>query len=264
MQQLEQKTRKEAKEEIIAVKNKLLEEAKAARKKCETKEASLDSRIQEVVQREESVSVKESDLNSEIKTKAESLVISKKSYLERIYEDETHNMQSKYQQMVIAYKGIMFFAMFYGFIITLITALNTDSFASDCVIFVKTIYGAAKTVFGWIISVGSLAAKIGDMIPVDILAAIAHWLILIIVSGVLVYGVALIFFRIGKQYVDFLLEKQADDISAVVGLSILAIIVFMADSIKAFISINLTGLMVLVFVMYSAVRGWVQANSQRF
>ena len=163
--------------------------------------------------------------------------------------------------MVAGYRGIVFFTLFYSIITTVITATNTDALVKDFQAFYKTIYRGIAILVGWISVAANFVAKLGDMIPQAIVSAIVHWLLVGIVYAVIGGAIGWLLFLLGKKYVGFFKEKQADEISVFVVLITLAITVFMADWIKSILSINLIGLMLLLFVGYTVIRGIVQAEN---
>lgn len=116
-------------------------------------------------------------------------------------------------------------------------------------------------VIGEFISVAATyVAGLGDMIRHEMVAMIAHWILVIVVYAVSIGAIGLLFL-LGRKYIKFLKNKQADEISVFVGLMTLAIVVFSSDFIKSILSINLIGLMIVVFVGYTVIRGVIQTEN---
>ena len=116
-------------------------------------------------------------------------------------------------------------------------------------------------VIGEFISVAATyVAGLGDMIRHEMVAMIAHWILVIVVYAVSIGAIGLLF-MLGRKYIKFLKNKQADEISVFVGLMTLAIVVFSSDFIKSILSINLIGLMIVVFVGYTVIRGVIQTEN---
>lgn len=85
----------------------------------------------------------------------------------------------------------------------------------------------------------------------------------ILVCGGIIGGLGLLIVIMGKRYADFFRIKQADEILVFVGLLTLAIIVFVADFIKSFLSINFILLPIIVFTVYTVVRGIIQTENKK-
>lgn len=192
--------------------------------------------------------------------------------LERQYENNNSRMlyqhkkkmtqlNTKYQAMVVGYRGMVYFTLFYSILTTIITAWKKKVFAKDVVAFIVAIKDEVITMGGWISAAASFVARLGDMIPQEVLATIVHWILVVGVYGVSIGVVGWVVFVLGKKYIRFFMEKQADEISVFVGLIILAMVVFASDLIKSILSINLVGLMILIFVGYTIIRGIIQAEN---
>lgn len=197
----------------------------------------------------------------------------KKFDLERQYENNNSRMlyqhkkkmselNAKYQAMVVGYRGMVYFTLFYSILTTVITAYFAEVFVTDFKAFFRAIWDGGNVLVGWIKIAVNFVARLGDMIPQPIIAIIIHWLLVVIVCGVICGAIGVLFVIVGKKYVEFFKDKQADEISVFVGLVLLALMVYLADSIKSIISINLLGLMLLIFLGYTVVRGIIQAENK--
>ncbi len=65
-----------------------------------------------------------------------------------------------------------------------------------------------------------------------------------------------------RKYIRFFLNKQADSITGAVALFSAATIIFMADSIKAVVKINLIAVWVILMTFYTAGRGVMQMEDK--
>ena len=233
--------------------------------------------------REQAVLFRENNINTEINTKAEKLVKdkisslqmkhdNKKFALERQYENDNSSMlhqhkkkmselNSKYQAMVAGYRGMVYFTLFYSILTTIITAWKTDVFAKDVIAFIMAIKDDVTAMGEWISAAASFVARLGDMIPQEVVATTVHWILVVGVYGALIGVIGWLIFVLGKKYARFFKDKQADEISVFVGLITLAMGVFTSDLIKSILSINLVGLMIVMFVGYTVVRGIIQAEN---
>ncbi len=233
--------------------------------------------------RERAVLVRENNTDTEINTKAEKLVKDKISSLQMKYNNEKFALEhqyennnskmlrqhkkkmselnAKYQAMVVGYRGMVYFTMFYSILTTIITAWKTETFAKDVAAFVMAIKDGVILIVGWISAAASFVAQLGDMIPQEVVATIVHWILVVGVYGVIIGAIGWLIFVLGKKYARFFKDKQADEISVFVGLITLAMGVFTSDLIKSILSINLVGLMIVMFVGYTVVRGIIQAEN---
>ena len=283
VQNSEKKTREEAEVKVEAVKRKAEEDVDAVERRYHDKVSSLASREYEVSHRERAVSARENNVNTEINTKAEKLVKdkisslemkcdNKKFALERQYENNNSRMlhqhkkkmselNAKYKAMVVGYRGMVYFTLFYSIFTTIITAWKTEVFAKDVVAFMMAIKEGVITMCGWILAAASFVARLGDMLPQKVVASIVHWILVVGVYGVVIGAIGWAVLVLGKKYTRFFKDKQADEISVFIGLITLAMVVFASGLIKSILSINLVGLMIAVFVGYTIVRGIIQAEN---
>lgn len=229
------------------------------------------------------VSDRENNVNTEINTKAENLVKDKISSVERQFDNKKYALErqyenansrilrqhkkkmselnAKYQAMVVGYRGMVYFTLFYSILTTIITAWKTETFAKDVVAFIMAIKEGVITMSGWILAAASFVARLGDMLPQKVVASIVHWILVVGVYGAIISVIGWGVLVLGKKYIRFFKDKQADEISVFVGLITLAMVVFASDLIKSILSINLVGLMTLVFVGYTIIRGIIQAEN---
>lgn len=112
-------------------------------------------------------------------------------------------------------------------------------------------------------SMADYGSRLGNLIPQTIIANIVHWLIYVVIIIGIVGASGWFLLVLGKKYAKYFRKKQADEISVFVGLVILIIIVFCADIIKSIISINLLLIGIIIFVVYTVVRGVLQAENER-
>lgn len=164
--------------------------------------------------------------------------------------------------MTAGYKGAIFFILFYSVLETIITAWKTEVFATDFISFFATIFKGITTTKEWIWTIATFIAKLGDMIPYDTFSAVVHWILVVVVVAGVTGGLGILLFLICKKYYGYFKKKQADEISVFVALITLIIEVFLADQVKSILSINLFELMLLVFVLYTIIRGLLQAENK--
>lgn len=273
VQNSEKKTREEAEVKVEAVKKQTSEDIEAIRSECNKRIASISDRESKVSDREMVVRVREKDLDDEVSFKATAMVENqisklnnqyhnKRRSLEIDYEYKDYELERKYRNMTAGYKGAIFFILFYSILETIITAWKTEAFVTDFISFFTTIFKGITTIKDWIWTMATFVAKLGDMIPYDTASAVGHWILVIVVVAGVTGGLGILVFLICKKYYGYFRKKQADEISVLTALITLIIVVLLADQIKSILSINLFGLMLLVFAIYTIVRGLLQAENK--
>ena len=146
---------------------------------------------------------------------------------------------TKYNNMKMAYRGMVLFTLFYSIITTIITACKTEVLVTDFFSFITVIKNGIIVMGGWISSIATLFGRLGYMIPHEELALIIHWVLVAVVYTTVIGGTGWLIFILGRTYIKFFKDKQADEIYGFVGGKILAIMIFMADIIKSIQSILL-------------------------
>ncbi len=142
-------------------------------------------------------------------------------------------------------------ALLYGIMVTVIAACISESFITDFQKFAYAIGSGITNMIKVAISAGTYVARLWNMIPQPVVAGILHWGLQAVVTVVLIglagYGIA---FAV-KKYFDFFTKKQADEYSLAAALVILAIGVFLSDTIKKAFAVNIQDLMLLIWSLYS-------------
>ena len=238
----------------------------------EARESAVSGREEGVGQREILVSIKEHNIDTEIKNKALAMVEAEinvlasaaskeRKELAEAYKIKSRKLRRRYDAMMAGYKGMVRFTLFYAIIITVIMAIKTEVIRTDFMEFIHMIGNGIMTVFEWSKRAGLFVARLGDMIPNATASIIVHWVLCIIVCVAIIGGIGASVVVLGRKYVCFFRKRQADTISVYVALFILAITVFMVDMIKSILSINLLLVAFVIFVGYTVVRGIIQADN---
>ena len=259
----EKNTRKEAEASILAVKEKAQADIDATREKYEKKESRLMDREYAVSQKEKEVSYREAYVDVEVVKKASDMVNGKIKQLAREYRDKSNKLENSYKKLRTSYERMVFVSLFYGIVITIITACKTEALVDDIVAFFRATGNVTVVLVDWVDTAGTFVAKLGDMIPQEFVAVIVHWLLWLIVFIAILGAFGILIFMLGAKYYLFFKERQADEISVFVALIDLATIVFLAKQIKSILSINLLLLMLFIFVLYSVIRANIQVEILR-
>lgn len=238
MQRSEQNARQEAKAMIEGVKREYSEKEK----ELAHTQYEADSARNEA----EALKKRQNEL---IKTKAKEM-----------YQNTEKSLKTAYKAKEIALEGAFFGSLAYGVLVTVLTAIRSKAFLSDFEGFFLTVWNWATAYIDFALDGAKWASQLGDMIPQEIVAFIVHWLVLIVVLLLLVGGMgALLCFGVVKLFTGYTKKLEfADDWSLLVFLVSLALSIFFADEIRAFVPINLLLLNILVHALYVLIRWYVK------
>lgn len=166
--------------------------------------------------------------------------------------------ESMSKSEMLLYKGFLLGCLLYGVLCTVLTAARSEAFVSDFKAFFVAIWGFIRVAAEKLLELSKWASQLGDMIPQDVVAVIAHWLILVAVTVLLGGGVAvLLIIGISKAY-GFYKEGYADQTSLAVALVSLAVAVFFAEPIRQLVPVNLILLLIITHVLYVGVRWYIK------
>jgi len=247
LEQSEQNARQEAMTEVSAVKEE-----------CAKRERIAESKAQEADRLKSHLKAVEADLSGQIDKKAQNLVESKLNALHGVYEAKQRSLDRKFKAKTASYDSCMLGLLLYGVLTTVFTAVRSEAFVSDFKTFFKVVWGFLLTCFGWLENGANFMAQIGDKIPQEIVATIVHWLLwFIVLFGVGIGAVVLLLIGIAKL-VKWYAEEYADNTSLGFALVSLALSIFFAEEIRAFLPINLLLLLILVHIVYVLIRWYVK------
>lgn len=205
---------------------------------------------------------------SDLRTEAENLKKRQNELIrgeaERMYRVKEKSLISAYKGKEMALEGAFLGSLAYGVLVTFFTAVRSRAFISDFKSFFIAIWNFVQSFADFAIDGAKWASQLGNMIPQPIVATIVHWLVLIVVLvllcgglGALVIGGSIYVFKGYTEKLEF-----ADTWSLLVFLVSLALSIFFADEIRAFLPINLLLLNIIVHVIYSFIRWYVKGCRQ--
>ena len=233
-------------------------EVSAVKEECAKRERIAESKAQEADRLKSHLKAVEADLSGQIDKKAQNLVESKLNALHGVYEAKQRSLDRKFKAKTASYDSCMLGLLLYGVLTTVFTAVRSEAFVSDFKTFFKVVWGFLLTCFGWLENGANFMAQIGDKIPQEIVATIVHWLLwFIVLFGVGIGAVVLLLIGIAKL-VKWYAEEYADNTSLGFALVILALSIFFAEEIRAFLPINLLLLLILVHIVYVLIRWYVK------
>ena len=236
LEQSEQNARQEAEATVSSVK-----------REYEAKGRELDRRIGEAAKQSASLKSERQSISEDIEQRATAKYLDQKKELDR-----------KFKAKTASYDSCMLGLLLYGVLTTVFTAVRSEAFVSDFKTFFEVVWGFLLTCFGWLENGANFVAQIGDKIPQEIVATIVHWLLwFIVLFGIGIGAVVLLLIGIVKL-VKWYAEEYADNTSLGFALVSLALSIFFAEEIRAFLPINLLLLLILVHIVYVLIRWYVK------
>lgn len=233
-------------------------EVSAVKEECAKRERIAEGKVQEADRLKSHLKAVEADLSGQIDKKAQNLVESKLNALHGVYEAKQRSLDRKFKAKTASYDSCMLGLLLYGVLTTVFTAVRSEAFVSDFKTFFEVVWGFLLTCFGWLENGANFMAQIGDKIPQEIVATIVHWLLwFIVLFGVGIGAVVLLLIGIAKL-VKWYAEEYADNTSLGFALVSLALSIFFAEEIRAFLPINLLLLLILVHIVYVLIRWYVK------
>ena len=248
MQRSEQNARQEAKATVSAVKEQYA-----------SKQAELERKIASAEDRERQASTLKANLSHQADKKAQELAEYKLKALQDEYEAKKRSLDSEYKTLTVGYESFLLGCLLYGVLVTLFTAVRSEAFISDFKTFFITIWQFIVWLVESLVSLGEWASQLGDMIPQPIVAFIVHWLLWILACIGLGIGIVILVLTGFFKWLKWFKENQANLVALSVFLVSLALIVFFAEVFKAFLSVNLLLLLLLVQIVTMGIRAYIQA-----
>ena len=173
------------------------------------------------------------------------------------YEHQRNGLEKKYKAKIVGFDAMLVVLWWYASVTTIFAAMRSETFLSDFTAFVGTVRKGLCQSGKWIVDVGNALAQVGDKIPNDTMAIIAHWLlfVIVIVGAAVVVGLLVVIAekKVSKVY----RENCWDMISVGVAVTSVALVVYFGDWIKGFVKLNLVVLLLLVQAVYVGIRVYV-------
>ena len=173
------------------------------------------------------------------------------------YEHQRNGLEKKYKAKIVGFDAMLVVLWWYASVTTIFAAMRSETFLSDFTAFVGTVRKGLCQSGKWIADVGNALAQVGDKIPNDTMAIVAHWLlfVIVIVGAAVVVGLLIVIAekKVSKVY----RENCWDMISVGVAVTSVALVVYFGDWIKDFVKLNLVVLLLLVQAVYVGIRVYV-------
>ena len=156
------------------------------------------------------------------------------------------------------FQTTLFLLAWYSLTTTLFQAVQSDVLFSDCKSFFHDATSFIQTFIGWTIDVGQSVAQISIKIPNEIIAGIIYWLLLILVVGICVVGTGILAILIEIKVIELYKKNCWDVITLLMILTSAAVIIYLGESIKKILSINLLLFFVLSQGVYVGLRCYLK------
>ena len=173
------------------------------------------------------------------------------------YEHQRNGLEKKYKAKIVGFDAMLVVLWLYAIVTTIFAAIRSETFLSDFTAFVDTVWNGICQSGKWIVNVGNALAQVGDRIPNDTMAIVAHWLLFVIVIVGTAVAVGMLMVIAEKKVTKVYRENCWDMISVGVAVTSVALVVYFGDWIKGFVKLNLVVLLLLVQAVYVGIRVYV-------
>lgn len=173
------------------------------------------------------------------------------------YEHQRNGLEKKYKAKIVGFDAMLVVLWWYAIVTTIFAAMRSEIFIGDFTVVVDTVRKGLCRSGKWIVDVGNELAQVGDRIPNDTMAIVAHWLlfVIVIVGTAVAVGVLMV---IGEKKVTKVYRENCWDVISVgVAVTSVAVVVYFGDWIKDFVKLNLVVLLLLVQAVYVGIRMYV-------
>ena len=173
------------------------------------------------------------------------------------YEHQRNGLEKKYKAKIVGFDAMLVVLWWYASVTTIFAAIRSETFLSDFTAFVDTVWNGICQSGKWIVNVGNALAQVGDRIPNDTMAIVAHWLLFVIVIVGTEVAVGVLIVIVEKKVTKVYRENCWDVISVGVVVTSIALVVYFGEWIKGFVKLNLVVLLLLVQAVYVGIRVYV-------
>ena len=174
------------------------------------------------------------------------------------YEHQRNGLEKKYKAKIVGFDAMLVVLWWYAIVTTIFAAMRSEKFIGDFTAFVDTVWNGICQSGKWIVDVGNALAQAGDRITNEMMAIVAHWLLLIIVIVGAAVAVGVLMLIGEKKVTKVYRENCWDVISVGVVVTSVALVVYFGDWIKGFVKLNLVVLLLLVQAVYVGIRAYVK------
>lgn len=244
-------------------------EAEAIRSACDADRQELIRKKSALDNRESRLHEKEDHLDQEIKTKAENLIKAERTRLEWEYKSRINDndcqteakqdeLSKRYKTMTVTYQVEFMTVLIYGLISSILQAITTPIIAEDVISFFMGLWKGIVGLYTLIVmlarNVAGLANYIDDPTASGIVYGIICVAIMVVLILAILIGLGLVFIRYGR----YVRENQWDMYTLIVITVDIAVTLFLAEHISAWIPVNMVVIQTGIFLVYSGIRAWIR------
>jgi len=244
-------------------------EAEAIRSACDADRQELIRKESVLADRESRLNEKEDHIDREIKSKAEDLIEADRTRLEWEYKslkqdndrqakEKQAELSKKYKTMTVTYNVEFMAVLIYGLISSILQVITTPIITEDII---SCFTGLWKGIVGLYTLIEMLArndASLANYIEDPTASGIVYWIICVAIMAVLILailiGLGLVLFRYGR----YVRENQWDMYTVIVITVDIAVTLFLAEHIRAWIPVNMVVIQTGIFLVYSGIRAWIR------
>ena len=257
--------------ELMAAGLNAKSEAEAIRSACDADRQEMIRKESALADRENRLREKEDNIDREIKSKAEDLIKADRVRLEWEYKFRSQDndrqtkakqdeLSKKYKTMTVTYQVEVLAVLVYGLIFSILQAVTTPVIREDIAAFFTGIWKGIEGLYGLIENLGRNAAGLAYLIENPTVSDVVYWIVLIVVMVILIggilFGSGLVIFLLGR----YIRENQWDRHTVIGIIADIAVTLFLAEEIRAWIPVNLVVIQILIFLGYSGIRAWIPAG----
>lgn len=155
------------------------------------------------------------------------------------YEYHRNGLEKKYKAKTVGFDAMIVVLWWYAIVTTIFAAIRSETFLSDFTAFVDTVWNGICQSGKWIVDVGNALAQVGDRIPNETMAIVAHWLLFVIAIVGAAVAIGMLMVIAEKKVTKVYRENCWDVISVGVAITSVALVVYFGDWIKGFVKLNL-------------------------
>lgn len=174
------------------------------------------------------------------------------------YEHQRNGLEKQYMAKGVGFDTMLIVLWWYAIVTTIFAAMRSDIFLGDFTAILDALWNGIRQSCKWIVGVAKALAQVGDRIPNETIAIMAHWLlfIIVIVGAIAVVGILIVIIK--KKVTKLYRENCWDMVSVGVAVTSIALAVYFGDWIKALVRLNLVVLLLFVQVVYVGIRVYVK------
>ena len=255
--------------ELMAAGLKAKREAEAIRSACEADRKELIRKESALADRESRLHEKEDHIDREIKTKAENLIKAERTRLEWEYKSRINDndcqteakqdeLSKRYKTMTVTYQVEFMTVLIYGLISSILQAITTPIIAEDVISFFTGLWKGIVGLYTLIVMLARNVAGLANYIDDPTASGIVYGIICVAIMAVLILailiGLGLVFIRYGR----YVRENQWDMYTLIVITVDIAVTLFLAEHIRAWIPVNMVVIQTGIFLVYSGIRAWIR------